>query len=89
MPRSYALGERFEHFIDTQVKNGRFNNASEVVRAGLRLLEDYENPPALTLDDLRRLILEGTKSGPGKSAEAVLGRLEEKYRRLAGQSGGA
>lgn len=83
MPRSFALGDHFEEFIDTQVKSGRFNNASEVVRAGLRLLEDRETPSALTLDDLRRLIQEGINSGPGKPADSVLDRLEGKYRRLA------
>ena len=82
MPRSFALGDHFEEFIDTQVKSGRFNNASEVVRAGLRLLEDHETPSALTLDDLRRLIQEGANSGPGKPAEAVLDRLEDKYRSM-------
>ncbi len=35
MPRSFTLGEHFEHFIDDQLASGRFNNASEVVRAGL------------------------------------------------------
>ena len=83
MPRSYALGDYFEHFVDGQVKKGRFNNASEVVRAGLRLLEDHEKPPALTLDELRHLIQEGMESGPGKPAEAVFDRVEGKYRQLA------
>lgn len=42
MPRSFSLGRRFEAFIDDQVATGRFGNASDVVRAGLRLLEDHE-----------------------------------------------
>ena len=40
--KSYVVGDRYEAFIAQQVEVGRFNNASEVVRAGLRLLEDYE-----------------------------------------------
>ena len=35
---SYVVGERYEGFIEAQIASGRFNNASEVVRAGLRLL---------------------------------------------------
>lgn len=84
MPRSYALGNHFEQFIDDQVTSGRFNNASEVVRAGLRLLEDKEKPSVLSLDDVRRLIAEGIASGPAKPATDVLDRLEKKYRSKAG-----
>lgn len=36
------LGERFEAFIQEQIRGGRYQNASEVVRAGRRLLEDRE-----------------------------------------------
>lgn len=39
---SIALGSRYEKFIKEQLESGRYNNASEVVRAGLRMLEDYE-----------------------------------------------
>ena len=37
---SVALGPYFEDFIKTQIAQGRYNNASEVIRAGLRMLED-------------------------------------------------
>ncbi|GJL80149.1 MAG: hypothetical protein NPINA01_31380 [Nitrospinaceae bacterium] len=53
--KSYTLGKHYEHFIARQVGEGRFNNASEVVRAGLRMLEDYE----IRMKELRGLIDEG------------------------------
>ncbi|PDT08720.1 type II toxin-antitoxin system ParD family antitoxin [Rhizobium sp. M1] len=37
-----ALGSHYEEFVLVQLESGRYNNASEVVRAGLRLLEDHE-----------------------------------------------
>ncbi len=40
---SMALGDHFENFVDERISEGRFKNASEVIRAGLRLLEDEEN----------------------------------------------
>ncbi|MCK5373772.1 MAG: type II toxin-antitoxin system ParD family antitoxin [Alphaproteobacteria bacterium] len=39
---SYAVGDHFESFIKKQVSSGRYNNASEVVREGLRLVEERE-----------------------------------------------
>ena len=39
---SISLGDHFESFIDKKVSTGRFQNASEVIRAGLRLLEEEE-----------------------------------------------
>ena len=39
---SIALGSHYEAFIRKQLDSGRYNNASEVVRAALRLLEDFE-----------------------------------------------
>ncbi|RZJ98966.1 MAG: type II toxin-antitoxin system ParD family antitoxin [Flavobacterium sp.] len=56
---SISLGNHFESFIENSVDNGRFNNASEVVRAGLRLLEDEENK----IVALRKAIQEGIDSG--------------------------
>ena len=40
---SISLGNYFDNFVSSQVSVGRFKNVSEVVRAGLRLLEDEEN----------------------------------------------
>jgi antitoxin ParD1/3/4 len=56
---SISLGNHFESFIETTVSNGRFSNASEVVRAGLRLLEEEET----RIITLRNAIREGIESG--------------------------
>jgi antitoxin ParD1/3/4 len=88
MPRSFALGERFEAFIDAQIEGGRYNNASEVVRDALRLLEDQEKLRELRLAELRRLTEEGEASGLSvEDGEAVLDRLEAKYRAMLKSSG--
>ncbi len=79
MPTSVALGKHFESFIRDQVQSGRFNNVSEVVRAGLRLLEEGEQRRQLELDALRAEIAAGRASGTPKPAEDVFARLEAKY----------
>ena len=56
---SVALGTYFENFVRTQVEQGRYNNASEVIRAGLRLLEENESH----LQELRMAIADGMNSG--------------------------
>ena len=56
---SISLGNHFESFIESTLNNGRFTNASEVVRAGLRLLEDEENK----IISLKKAIQEGIDSG--------------------------
>jgi len=55
------------------------HNVSEVVRAGLRLLEEREERKQLELDALRAEIAAGRASGPAKSADAVFDRPEAGY----------
>ncbi|MEW8660451.1 MAG: type II toxin-antitoxin system ParD family antitoxin [Candidatus Thiodiazotropha endolucinida] len=55
---SITLGEHFESFITNQLNSGRFSSASEVVRAGLRLLEEEETK----LVTLRKMLHEGESS---------------------------
>lgn len=40
---SISLGNHFDEFVSSQVSTGRYKNVSEVIRAGLRLLEDEES----------------------------------------------
>ena len=56
---SVALGSYFEDFIKAQISLGRYNNASEVIRAGLRLLADEES----RIVALKSVIEEGINSG--------------------------
>ena len=78
MPTSVALSPHFETFIRQQVDSGRFNNVSEVVRAGLRLLEEHEAEQATKLQALREAIAVGLASGPDLSEEEVFDALEAK-----------
>ncbi|NJK94734.1 MAG: type II toxin-antitoxin system ParD family antitoxin [Bacteroidetes bacterium] len=56
---SISLGSYFDNFIQNRISEGRFKNASEVVRAGLRLLEEEENKIMALKDAIR----EGIDSG--------------------------
>ena len=87
MPSSYTLGEHFEAFIKEQVEGGRYASASEVIRDGLRLLEEEQQRRQAVLDGLRGEIEKGRRSGKPKSAAEVLDRLERKYARMAKGSG--
>lgn len=70
---SITLGPHFDEFIAEQVENGRYGSASEVVRAGLRLLEETESK----LERLRRLLHEGEQSGIAEySLESVMSELD-------------
>ncbi len=56
---SVSLGSYFEDFVENRISEGRYKNASEVIRAGLRLLEEEENRVQL----LKNTIQEGMDSG--------------------------
>jgi antitoxin ParD1/3/4 len=61
MPKntSIVIGERLAEFVESQVAEGRYGSASDVVRAGLRLLEEQET----RLAALRAALIEGEESG--------------------------
>lgn len=60
---SFALGDYFEDFVENRIAEGRYKNASEVIRAGLRLLEEEENK----IVALKGAIQEGINSGIAKN----------------------
>ncbi len=74
MPTSVALGNHFEEFIKKQLESGRFNNTSEVVRAGLRLLEDEEKLRQIRHAELKAAIQEGIDSEDAGTIEEVVAR---------------
>jgi antitoxin ParD1/3/4 len=84
MPTSVALGSHFEDFVKKQLESGRFNNVSEVVRAGLRLLEDEEKLRQLRHQELQAAIQEGIDSDDAGSIEDVVAR--NRARRAKGKS---
>ncbi len=63
---SISLGDHFEDFVDKRIATGRFTNASEVIRAGLRLLEEEENK----IVALKKAVDDGIKSGIAKNFNA-------------------
>lgn len=66
MASSYTLGAHFESFVKELVRSGRYASASEVMREGLRLVEEREQLRAAKLEALREEIRAGVDSGPGK-----------------------
>jgi len=71
---SITLGNHFDSFITQQVKTGRYSSASEVIRAGLRILENSETK----LNTLRNLLNEGERSGHAEySYEKLIESLDQ------------
>ena len=56
---SFILGDHFEAYVSAQVESGRYANATDVIRSGLRLLEEHEQ----WREALRRALIEGEQSG--------------------------
>lgn len=74
---SVSLDKYFINFIDAQVQAGRYESASDVVRAGLRLLEEHE----LKLKALQGALIAGEESGEPIpfDSEAFLTRMRAKH----------
>ena len=73
-----SLTPELEKFVNDKVKSGRYHSASEVIREGLRLLEDQEQIREAKLAALREEIHKGLASGSSLPGEKVLEELSTK-----------
>ena len=62
-----SLGKRWERFIEQSVARGRYNSSSELVREGLRLVEERE----ARLDALRETLKHSMAAGGSNSDDEV------------------
>jgi antitoxin ParD1/3/4 len=96
MATSYSIGKHFEEFIASLIASGRYSTASEIIRDGLRLIEEREQSREAKLEWLRAAIQEGLDSGPSREvdpkalAEEVKarGRRRMEEERLAAEKNG-
>lgn len=71
---SMTLGDHFDGFIANQIESGRYSSASEVIRAGLRALEENESK----LSALRQMLTDGEESGTAEySYESFITELDD------------
>ena len=71
--RNVNLTPQMDRLVETKIRNGQYANASEVIRAGLRALEEGEREDAAKIDALREAINAGEASGLAKGD--LIGRL--------------
>jgi len=82
-----SLGTKWERFVDAKVRSGDFQTASEVLREGLRLLEEKEVLKRISvssLEELRTKLMEGVSSlekGQGIEGEEAFRLLRERIKR--------
>ena len=74
-----SIGERWEGFVESVVRSGRYGSASEVVREGLRLVEERE----ARLHALRRTLNDSIAEGGGLTEDEVTAALDAKAEALA------
>ena len=88
MASSYSIGKHFEDLIDNLVDSGRYATASEVMREGLRLVEEREERRKAKLEALRAEIQKGFDSGPMEKVGDMFERIKSEGRkRLAARNG--
>ena len=75
---SFILGDHFDAFVASQVAAGRYQNATDVIRSGLRLLEERET----RLEALRHALIEGEQS---ESVPLDIERIKRQARKAVGR----
>jgi antitoxin ParD1/3/4 len=79
MAISVDLGDPLERFVDDLVRNGRYNSKSEILREGVRLIQERETR-LRALDSMIEQGLADADAGRVKPADEVFDRLKAKYR---------
>ena len=88
MASSYSIGKHFEEFVEGLIESGRYSTASEVLRDGLRLIEEREERRKAKLEALRAEIQKGINSGPAEEVGDMFERIKSEGRkRLAAKHG--
>jgi len=88
MATSYSIGKHFEELIESLIESGRYSTASEIMRDGLRLIEEREERRKAKLEALRAEIQKGIDSGPAEEVGDMFARIKaEGRRRLASKNG--
>ena len=82
MPSSVDLGRELEKFVSGLIKSGRYNSKSEVLREGVRLIQERETRLA-ALDAAIARGLTDVQAGRVKPLGTVFDRLDAKYRAMA------
>jgi len=79
--RNINLTPKMDRYVDARIRSGHYANASEVIRAGLRALEQGEKEDRARLQAIREAVLAGEESGI--AAGDVLKEVRERMRRRA------
>lgn len=85
--RNINLTPRMDKYVDAKIRKGNFANASEVLRAGLRALEQGEKEDRARLDVIREAVVAGEESGIADGD--VLREVRDRMRRRALATGRA
>jgi antitoxin ParD1/3/4 len=83
--RNINLTPEMDKFVDTKIQSGQYANASEVLRAGLRALEEHDQENQAKLEALRSAVQAGIDSGIAEGD--VIGRIRERIQRRAEVTG--